>query len=65
MNYNTSEMSKKIPTSIRLSDETKAAAAKLAKLQNRTLTNLIETLLQEAFQKHGIKVARRGGGSAK
>jgi hypothetical protein len=54
-------MSKKIPTSIRLSDETKAAASKLAALQNRSVANLIETLLQEAFQKHGIKTAGRRG----
>lgn len=54
-------MSKKIPSSIRLSPETKAAAHKLAELQNRSLTNLIETLLQEAFQKHGIKIPSRGG----
>jgi hypothetical protein len=48
-------MSKKIPISVRLSPEVKTAADKLAKLQNRTLTNLIETLLREACNKHGIK----------
>ena len=55
----TSEMSKKNPTSIRLSPEMKSAADKLAALQNRSLSNLIETLLQEAFQKHGIKTESR------
>ena len=39
----------------------KSAADKLAALQNRTLTNLIETLLLEACQKQGIKTASRGG----
>jgi hypothetical protein len=37
----------------------KSAADKLAALQNRSLSNLIETLLQEAFQKHGIKTESR------
>jgi hypothetical protein len=54
-------MSKKIPTSIRLSAETKALAAKLAKLDRRSLSNLIEILLHEAFEKRGIKTASRGG----
>jgi hypothetical protein len=51
---NTSEMSKKIPISVRLDPNVKAGADKLAKSQNRTLTNLIETLLQEACQKHAV-----------
>jgi len=55
-------MSKKNPTSIRLKPEIKSAADKLAALQNRSLSNLIETLLQEASQKHGIKIESRGGG---
>jgi len=49
------QMPKKIPISVRLSPEVKSAADKMAKLQNRTLTNLIETLLQEACKKQGIK----------
>jgi hypothetical protein len=36
----------------------KSAADKLAAQQNRTLTNLIETLLKEACQKHGIKAVK-------
>ena len=54
------QMSKKIPISVRLDPEVKAGADKLAKMQNRTLTNLIETLLKEACQKHGIKAQERG-----
>ena len=52
----TSEMIKNIPTSIRLSPEMKAAAKKLAKLQHRSLSNLVELLLMEACEKHGIKI---------
>ena len=48
-------MSQKIPTSIRLSAEAKARAEKLAKLENRSVSNWIETLINEAFQKHEIK----------
>jgi hypothetical protein len=52
-------MPRKIPSSIRLDPDVKAAADKLAALQNRTLTNLIETLLMKACQKHGIKITRQ------
>jgi hypothetical protein len=52
-------MPRKIPSSIRLDPDVKAAAEKLAELQNRSLTNLIETLLREACQKHGIKITRQ------
>ncbi len=47
------KMPRKIPISVRLNPEVKACADKMAKKQNRTLTNLIETLLQEACQKQG------------
>jgi hypothetical protein len=58
-------MPRKIPASIRLAPDIKAAADKLALLQNRTLTNLIETLLKEACQKNGIKVGSREDGLQK
>ena len=51
---NTSQMARKIPISIRLDPEVKADADKLAKLQHRSLSNLIEILLIEACDKHGI-----------
>jgi len=40
----------RVAVSIRLKPEVKAAAEKLAKGQNRTLTNLIETLLAKACE---------------
>jgi hypothetical protein len=55
----------RVPMLIHLSPETKAAALKLADLQNRSLTNLIETLLQDACQKYGIKIDRMGDGVKK
>jgi hypothetical protein len=48
-------MPKKIPVSIRITPELKAASEKVAKLENRSFTNLVETLLLERCKKHGIK----------
>jgi antitoxin component of RelBE/YafQ-DinJ toxin-antitoxin module len=42
------KMPNKVPVSIRLDRKVKAAAEKMAKEQNRSLTNLIETMLAKA-----------------
>jgi len=41
-------MANKIPVSIKLSPDLKKAAAKLAKQEHRSLSNLIESLLARA-----------------
>jgi hypothetical protein len=46
----------RIPVSFRLEPKLKAAAEKVAKLENRSLTNLVETLLMERCKKHGIRI---------
>lgn len=50
-------MKKKIPVSLRLTPELKAAAEEAARKENRSFTNLVETLLIERCRKHGIKVS--------
>jgi antitoxin component of RelBE/YafQ-DinJ toxin-antitoxin module len=42
------KMPNKVPVSIRLDPKVKSAAEKMAKEQNRGLSNLIETLLAKA-----------------
>ena len=53
--YTAVQMAKQ-PLSIRIDEKVKKAALKLSKAQNRSLTNLIETLIREACQQHGIKI---------
>ena len=47
---------RKIPISIRIDPLLKKAAEKSAKMENRSFTNLIETLLLESCRKNSIKV---------
>jgi predicted transcriptional regulator len=47
-------MSKKVPTSIRLDDDLRKAAIKLAKKKDRSLSNLVSALLREACRKEGL-----------
>jgi hypothetical protein len=48
----------RIPLSIRINPALKAAAEKVAVLEHRSLTNLIEILLEDRCKKHKIKVER-------
>lgn len=48
----------KVPLGLRIEPTLKAAAEKVAVLENRTLTNLIETLLKERCVMHGITVEK-------
>jgi hypothetical protein len=50
---------KKVPLSVRIDPDLKAAAEKVAALEHRSITNLIETLLLERCQKHKIKAGER------
>ncbi|MBV9490054.1 MAG: hypothetical protein JO069_10070 [Verrucomicrobia bacterium] len=50
-------MPKKVPVSIRITPELKAASERAARLENRSFTNLVETLLRERCRKHGIKLS--------
>jgi hypothetical protein len=50
-------MPKKIPVSLRLSLKLKEAAEEVARRENRSFTNLIETLLLERCKKYGIKLS--------
>jgi hypothetical protein len=49
-------MPKKIPISIRIDPQLKAAAEKVAQREHRSFTNLIETMILERCQQHGIEV---------
>jgi len=41
-------------TSVRLSEDAKSKAAKLAHKQNRTFTNLVETLILDQYDKEFV-----------
>lgn len=45
---------KKVPLNMRIDQTLKSAAEEVARRENRTLTNLIETLLIERCQHHGV-----------
>jgi hypothetical protein len=49
-------MARKVMTTIRMDEKLKQAAQKSAKLQNRSLANLIEILLEQDCKKNGIKI---------
>ncbi len=50
---------RKIPLALRVDPAIKAAVEIAAKLENRTVTNLIETLIVEHCRQRGIEIAGR------
>lgn len=49
----------KVPLGMRIDPDLKASAEQVAELENRTLTNLIETLLKERCERHEIPFEKR------
>lgn len=47
---------RKVPLNLRIDPALKTAAEQAARMENRTLTNLIETLLMERCQHHGVSI---------
>ena len=46
----------KIPLSLRIDPDVKTALEELARRQNRSLANLVETIAREACEAAGVKV---------
>jgi len=48
----------KVPMALRLDADVKAAAEELARRQNRSLTNLVETILRQQCEAIGVPVGK-------
>jgi hypothetical protein len=51
----------KISVTFKIEPGLKVAAQKVAKIEHRSLTNLVETVLHERCEKLGIRVAEKRG----